>query len=566
MSLLYKKDNNNTKLPLRIITLGGTESVTQNITLYECGDEILVVDCGVGFPDEDMHGVDMVVPDFTYLKENKDKVKALILTHGHEDHIGSVPFLLDEINVPIYGCKIVQGFVHDRVEDRNKKKLENLSMHLIDADTEELRIGNNFKIKAFNVNHSVPNTLGFAITTPQGVVLHMADYKVDWTPILDKPIELGKIAEYGDKGVLCLLSDCLGADVEGYSKSEKSLSHTFDDLMEKAAGRQLLITTISSNISRMYQIIASAVKYHRYVVFTGRSIQQNSDVARSLGYLDFPDDVFIDEKEAANYVPSELVYIIAGCYGQQGSGLDRVARGEHKQIFLENNALVIFSADPNPPGVAVAVNKLQDTLTLAGAEVLYSGIQDNIHVSGHGPKGDLTIVACAARPKYFMPIGGTIVKMRAYANMVEELGFDRNNVFQLLKGECIVFENDYAKKGERLDLKEVYVDGNMGVGTAVIKDREVLSNDGVFIILVPFDVEKNTFGAVDVISRGFVYVKENKELIGQAKDVVNKLIDPIRTTPDEWNNTKPKIEKELGRFLFKVTGRNPLILVHNLRV
>lgn len=569
-----KKDvayaNNDPSSQLKIITMSGTESVTKNMTVYECGDDIIIVDCGVGFPDSEMFGVDVVIPDMSYLVENANRVRGLFITHGHEDHIGAIPFLLQQINVPIYANKLVQGFIAKKLEEKQYKSLnEGLSFHLITPETPEVTVGK-FKISAFRVNHSVPSSMGYAIRTPQGLIMHMADYKLDWTPVLDKPIDMARIAQLGEEGVLCLLSDCLGATTEGFSKSESTLNNTFTDLFEEAHDRQILVTTISSNISRMYQIINSAIKHNRKIVLGGRSINQNVGVARSLGFLSFDDDVFVNEPDSSKHLQKELVYLVAGCYGQQGSALDRLARGEHSDIILEDNAMVIFSADPNPPGVAQDVERLMDTLTLGGAEVIYSKIQDNLHVSGHGTKGDLTTIAAITKPKYFIPIGGTVTKARAYRNMVGALGVGKNRVFELLEGESVVFDNaGNAQRGERLDLKPVFIDGSSvgGIGPVVIKDREQLSSDGVFVVVVPLTKDdKKLAGSVEVITRGFIYVKESKALIGRARDLVNKILDKNKDSPGDWNTLKRKIENEVNKFLYKETRRNPMIIVHSVHV
>lgn len=433
------------KPALRLITLSGTENVTKNLTVYECGDDIVAVDCGIGFPDSDMRGVDLVLPDFTYLKENSHRFKALFITHGHEDHLGAVPYLLEEINVPIYSSPLVLGFLTAKLKEKFDEKLTGISLNVLDPDTKDVQVGN-FTVSAFRINHSVPRSMGLAIKTPQGTVLHMADYKIDWTPVLDKPVDLGKIARYGDDGVLCLLSDCLGATTEGYSKSEQSLNDTFHDLFEEKEGRQILVTTISSNISRMHQIIVAALKHNRKIVLAGRSIDQSMRVAMSLGYVNYDKDIFVADKDASSYAQHELVYIIAGCYGQQGSALDRVARNQNDNIQLQKDAVVIFSADPSPPSVREDVERLIDTLTLEGAEVIYGAIQENLHVSGHGPRGDLITIASVVHPKYFIPIGGTLSKMRAYTHMVETLGYTEKSVFESREGESVSFENGLAKK------------------------------------------------------------------------------------------------------------------------
>ena len=556
------------KLKLRIITLGGTETVTKNMTVYECGDDIIIVDCGVGFPDSEMYGVDVVIPDFSYLLENKEKVRGLFITHGHEDHIGAVPYLLQELNIPVYTSKLVQGFINVKLKEKRFKDIQNVRFNLLNPETTEVVVGN-FKVSAIRINHSVPASMAFAINTPQGTVLHMADYKIDWTPVLDKPIDLGKIAMYGKEGVLCLMSDCLGSTAEGYTKSESALGETFNELFENAHGRQIFVTTISSNISRMYQIITSAIRHGRKVVFSGRSLDQNSTVARDLGYLQKEDSIYVSEDDISKYRQEDLLYIVAGCYGQQGSSLDRLSRGEHKNIRLEKDALVIFSADPNPPGVMEDVEKVMSNLTLRGAEVVYSAIQENLHVSGHGTRGDLITVASVVRPLYFVPLGGTINKMRAYRNMVKSLGFDEDNVFELLEGESIVFDGGFAQKGDKVSVKPVYLDGNMSdsLSPVVIKDREVLSTDGVFVVILPISKENKTLAArIEIVTRGFIYVKESRALIGKSTDVVNKVLDKYQGKVGDWNEVKFNIEKSVEKFLAKETGRKPLVIVTSVNV
>ncbi|MFA6982230.1 MAG: ribonuclease J [Patescibacteria group bacterium] len=565
-NLFIKKSN----APLRIITLSGTEGVTKNLTLFECGDDIIAVDCGIGFPDSDMLGVDVVIPDMTYLVENAHKLRGLFLTHGHEDHIGAVPYFLDSFpDVPIFCGRLVQGFITEKLgEKKYKKQKESIRFHILEEDTPEVSVGV-FGVSAFRVNHSVPSATGFAIRTPQGLALHCPDYKIDWTPVLDKPMDLAKIVRYGEEGVMCLLSDCLGSTSEGYSKSERTLDNTFSDFFENAEDRQIFVTTISTNISRMYQIITSALRHGRRVVLSGRSIRQSVSVARSLGYLPFKDDAFVEEEDSGKYLQKDLVYIIAGCYGQQGSSLDRLARAEHKNMTLELNSLVIFSADPNPPGVQEDVERVMDNLTLSGAEVIYSEIQENLHVSGHGPKGDLTIMAMLSRPRYFIPIGGTVTKMRAYKEMVKTLGFKGDNVFELLEGDSVVFENGDARKGDHVNVTQVLVDGSNseGISPVVIKDRGQLSDDGVFIAVVPVSKDTNkVIGKVEIITRGFVYVKTSKTLIGKSRDVINRVLDSKQGQIDDWNVVRNRIKKELENYLFRETRREPMIIVQAIYI
>lgn len=555
---------------LKIINIGGTTDVNGNLTIYETENDIVIVDCGIGFPDSDMPGVDIVIPDFSYILENADKVKGLVITHAHEDHLGATPYLVKELNIPIYGNKLVNEFVKERLVDRASKQVADAAkFHEISSDSDPVTIGRDFTFEFFKMNHSVPDTLGFAIKTSQGTVLHIADFKIDWTPVLDKPLEIGKIAKYGEEGVLCLLSDCLGVTTEGYTQSERSLDVTYENLFGQAEGRQLIITTISSNISRVHQIISKAILHNRQVVVSGRSIESSVRIARSLGYLDFDDNLFVSEKESKKFKQEDLVYLVAGCYGQFNSGLARISRGEHYDIEIEDNAMVVFSADPNPPGVKEDVDKVQDQLTIKGAEVIYSEIQDNLHVSGHGTKGDIATIAAVSKPKYFIPIGGTITRMRAYKKMVGEMGFDEETVFEQLEGESVVFKNGGAEKGPTVKVEEVLMEGRYDeeIPAIVLKDREAIGNDGLFVVIVPIDEESGEFGnKVEIVTRGFIHVKESGKLVGEAKTIINNLISQNKNDAKNWGKLKASIGKKINKYLRKKTGRNPMVIVHGIKV
>src|SRR3989339_347959 len=554
---------------LKIITLSGTETVTKNMTLYEYNDTIIAIDCGVDFPDNDMLGVNVVIPDFTYLRDNRHKFKALIITHGHEDHIGAIPFLMEEFDVPIYAGKLVQGFIREKLGDKQfKPLLDKLRFHEFSPSTAEVKIGA-FSLSAFRVNHSVPEATGISINTPEGRILHMADYKIDWTPVIDKPIDLGRIASYGESGVLCLLSDCLGVTHEGRSKSEATLNDTFVDLFDKYESRQILVTTISSNISRMYQIISAAAKIGKKVVFSGRSIKQNTDVAKKLGYLPFDESIFVDDKIANEYDQKSLVYIIAGCYGQEDSALGKVSRNENRYIQLEEDAAVIFSADPNPPGVDIAVDRMMAQLTTIGAEVIYSGIQDNLHVSGHGTRDDLMTIAAVVKPRYYLPIGGTITKMKAYSRMVESLGVSKDRVLEPTEGDCILFERGTARMGTKLEVKQVYIGGQGAMASQIdpilLKDRDQMCTDGVFVVLVPVSRKNNQIFAdkIDIVTRGFIYVKESREFMDRSRKFITKTINKHQSKGLDWGSLRRKIENDVDKYIRKEEGRTPMVIVHS---
>lgn len=556
---------NSGKPELRVITLGGTTAVTKNMTVYECGEDIIVVDCGFGFPDAEMLGVDVVLPDITYLLERQHKVRGIFISHGHDDHIGAIPYVLKDLKVPIYCTKLVQGLISLKLREKNM--LQGVSLKLVDPDSNQSVMAGCFKIDYFRVNHSVPDACGLCITTPQGTAFHCPDFKFDWTPVLDKPFDVQKMCRLAQNGVTLLASDCLGATTEGYVRSEASLSETFHELLEKAGDHQVFVTTISSNVSRMSQAISAAVAAGRKVVLSGRSIEQVVEVSRKLGYLNFDSTVFVPKDKSRKMKQSELMYIVAGAYGQPESAISRISRGEHEDIELEEGAHVIFSADPNPPGVRDQVDSLIDRLTLKNAIVFYSEIQENLHVSGHGLRGDLRLMAALVQPKYFMPIGGTVKHMRAYANMVVEMGTPKENVFELLEGDSIVLKDKTAKLGERVEVVNVFVDGTLvgDVGEKVIEDRQHLAHDGIVVAVATVSKEKE-LGRIEIVTRGFVYVKESKALIQDAVNVLQEAYQRNRKEADNRNLIKVRLEQSLSKFLFKETGREPLVLVSIVEV
>jgi len=557
---------------LKIITIGGTEKVNKNLTVYEYDDEIIVVDCGIGFPDIfDMPGVDFLIPDFTYLIENQHKIKGVFITHGHEDHVGAVPNLLQEIpNVPVYASKLVGEFLKVKINDRKYGDLgeKDFSFHLMDPTTGEVSF-KHFKISAFRINHSIPESMGFTIRCPEGLFLHIADYKFDATPVLDKPADVDTIKKLADEGVTCLISDCLLVTQEGHTKSEQTLTDTFFKLFERAKGRQLFVTTISSNVSRMYQVMEAAKKYGRKVSPSGRSIEQMIKVARSLGYFPFPDDFFVREQDSHKYNQGDLVFLIAGCYGQPGSSIFRLSKGRHESISLREDAMVIFSGDPAPPGTDVLVEKVMDALTLRGAEIIFGEIQDNLHVSGHAARGDIERMVKLVHPKYFIPTGGSITKMRVYTKLLGTLGFPKKSVFECLEGDSVEFSGGKAKKGKHYETKPIYVDGGKTkkLDPIVVDDRNQLCKDGVFVVAIPVAEKGNILAnKLEIITRGFIYVKGSKELMGESKKFVAKKVNKIGGNIKNGSDHKRKLESDIRRFLYKKTGMDPLVIVHFITI
>jgi len=522
---------------LKFIAIG--DGVTKNLTIYEYGDDIIAVDFGIGFPEGDSFGVDFIVPDMTYLLENSHKVRGLFISHAHADHFAAVPYLLQELNVPIYTNKITQEYIKAQLNEKAFKSLkEGTRFHLFDGTTAPVELGP-FKISAFNVNHSVPDSMGIVIETPEGTILHMADFKIDNSPVIDPVIDLKTISALGEKGVLCLASDWY-------------------------PHQQIFITAISSNIARMHQIIEAAGKAGRKVVPTGRSIDHSIKIARNLGYIPFGDECFVAADKAMDLPQDTLVYIIAGCFGQSGSALDRLSLGDHRDISLQDGSIVVFSSEPNPPGVDVDVERVVSGLILAGAEVVDHHDRDDLHISGHGHRGDLSKVASLVKPRYYIPIGGGVRHIHTYANMIGKMGIDKNRVFELQEGDVVEFSRGRARLGKRLEVNDLFIDG-VGVSPVVIKDREHLATDGVFVIVIPVSQrDRKVVGKVDVVTRGFVYVKESKALMGQTKDKVNKILEKNGRSVADWGGLKSKIEKDVRKFLFKKTGRKPLVITHSI--
>ncbi len=543
---------------VRLIPIGGTTNVNKNMYVYETENEILIVDCGIGFPDADMYGVDIVIPDFSYVIERSEKVIGILLTHGHEDHIGAVPYLLSHINVPVYGTKLVLGFLREKFKEHNINKS---ILKTIDPDQPNFKIGS-FDVTPFRVNHSVPDSLAYGLKVNGNLIIHVSDFKFDWSPVMDKPFEVGKLAKLADEHPTLLLSDSLGSSVSGYTRSERVLGETFLMAMEKNEGKQIIVTTVSSNISRIQQVIDSAIKHRRKVVLLGRSIKTNIEVAQTLGYLNAPLTVFIDEKDLNKFKDEDLVYITTGAYGQTESALGRIASNTHKNIKLQNDAIVIFSADPIP-GSFNQIDAMIDKLTLLGAEVWYKDIQENLHVSGHGASGDITMLAAIAKPKYFMPIGGTVKTMRAYTKLVSQLGHSEENFFELNEGQSLIIENGSVKLGDIFKTGNVFIDGNKqrSLDPLVIKDRQQLADEGIVAIAIPFNIKtQKIVGNIEINSRGFVYMKESKGLIHNAIQKVEKVITTNSAKLSDWNYIKQEVDKELGKFFYKETGRTPIIL------
>ena len=550
------------KETVRLFPLGGIGNVTKNMYVYEYRIDgalidILLVDCGIGFPDEQMYGVDLVVPDVTYLQDKKDKIRGLVFTHGHDDHIGALPYVFPKLpKIPIFAPKLAAAFLQLKLKEfginADIKSVEN---------REEQKFGH-FKVEWVRVTHSVPDTTHLLIETPVGLIYHGSDYKFDLTPVDNKPSDLGRIAQAGERGVLCLLSDCLGSERSGYTLSERVIEDTIEDELRNCGGK-FLFTTQSSNISRIQQAVSVALRHHKKIAFLGRSVDQNTEVARKLTYLNLPENSIVHDKQLLRIPDNQLFIIVAGAQGQAESGLFRIARGEHKFVKIREGDVVVFSSDPIP-GNENAVHALVDTLTQAGARVSYSEVMEELHVSGHGSQMDIRLLLALTKPKYALPIGGTYRHMVAYKKLASEMGLPKENVLIPDEGQVLEFYKNFAPRvAQTVETDQIMVDGlGVGdVGDVVLRDRKTLAKEGIMMIIV--SIEESTGVVVsppDVISRGFIYMKESARLIDQVKKLVVQTMGQRKGKIKDWHTTRRMVEEAVGKFLFKETGRRPLIV------
>lgn len=540
---------------LRLIPLGGIGDVTKNMYAYELGNEILVVDCGVGFPDEGMLGIDFVIPDTTYLKAKKQNVLGIVLTHGHDDHIGALPYIIPELNVPIYATRLTAALAEVKLKETNIQ----YKMNVVDPES-TLKLGA-FDISFIHVTHSIPDANNLLIKTPAGNFYHGSDFKFDWTPLDGKCTEVGKIAKAGQEGILCLLSDCLRSEKPGYTLSETVIEDTLEHEIRNCNGK-FIVTTQSSNISRLQLAVNVALSHGRKICFIGRSMEQNIEVALKLGYIKFPDSEVVRVEELPRNQSNKLALMIAGSQGQAGSSLSKIANKQNKFVSIGESDVVVFSADPIP-GNENAVHSLIDTLTKNGAKVSYSEVMDDLHVSGHAAANEIMLMIGLTSPRYLLPIGGTIRQMERFSELAQKMRYGVGQIILSENGQVIEFENGKITMGERIEAKNILVDGlGVGdVGNVVLRDRKLMAGDGIAVVVVP--VEQATgqvVGDVDIISRGFVYVKESEELIAEAKQVVRKCLSDNKGSVTDWHFLRRHIEETLEEFFYKQTRRRPMIL------
>lgn len=547
----FKKSN------LKIIPLGGLEEIGNNMTIFEYEDEIIIVDCGLEFPTDDMLGVDLVIPDVTYLERNKDKIKAFVITHGHEDHIGAIPYILKQINIPIYGTRLTLGLIKNKLEEH--KLLRSTKLHEVEAG-KTINFGK-MKVEFIRSCHSIPDAVMLAIYTPVGTVLHTGDFKIDYTPINSETTDLNRIAEIGNKGVLALLSDSTNAERKGYTMSERTVGQELDKLFVNCKKR-IVVATFASNVHRVQQIVNASVANNRKIAVCGRSMINMIETARELGYINVPENVFIDIDMIKNYTDEQLVIITTGSQGETMSALTRMAAGEHKKIVITPNDLIIISANPIP-GNEKSVSKVIDDLLQIGAEVVYSALAD-IHVSGHACQEEQKLIFALAKPKYFIPVHGEYRQLMAHAETAKMMGVETENIFMSNNGRIIELNEKEAKQTGSVPCGKILVDGyGVGdVGNVVLRDRQHLSQDGLIVIVMTMDSATGEIvSGPDVISRGFVYVKESENLMDEVKRFIREEVQILENKGiRDWSTIKSTLKDHIRDYIFQKTKRNPMIL------
>ncbi len=547
------KRENSSKL--KIIPLGGLEQIGMNITVFEYEDSIVIVDCGLAFPEDDMLGIDLVIPDITYLKENFDKIKGFVITHGHEDHIGALPYVLREINVPIYATKLTIGLIDNKLKEHN---LLRTTKRKIIKHGQSINLGC-FRIEFIKTNHSIADASALAIYSPAGIVVHTGDFKVDYTPVFGDAIDLQRFAEIGKKGVLALMCDSTNAERKGFTMSERTVGKTFDNLFAEHKDTRIIIATFASNVDRVQQIINSAYKYGRKVVVEGRSMINVISTAAELGYLEIPEHTLIDIDEMKNYPAEQMVLITTGSQGESMAALSRMASNIHKKVVINPGDTIIFSSNPIP-GNEKAVSKVINELSAKGADVIFQ----DVHVSGHACQEEIKLIYALVKPKYAIPVHGEYRHLKAQAVLAESLGVEKENIFIMASGDVIEMDEESAEITGKVQTGAILVDGlGVGdVGNIVLRDRQHLAEDGIMIVVLTLEKYTNQLLAgPDIVSRGFVYVRESEDLMGQAKSVVEDAIDScIDRRISDWGKMKGAIKDSLGEFLWKRTKRKPMIL------
>ncbi|MGN0613890.1 MAG: ribonuclease J [Porcipelethomonas sp.] len=546
------------RTPVKIIPLGGLNEIGKNMTVIECSNDMFIIDCGLAFPDSEMPGVDIVIPDFTYVEKNRDKIRGIVLTHGHEDHIGGLAYLLKKINVPVYGTKLTLALVDGKLKEHGLSGKANL---VVTAPRKTIKMGC-MAVEFIKVNHSIPDAVGMAIHTPAGIIVHTGDFKVDYSPINGEIIDLARFGELGSRGVLALMADSTNAERPGYTQSERTVGESFEKLFAKGEGKRIIIATFSSNIHRIQQIINCASRYGRKVAVFGRSMINVITTAIELGYLDVPKGVLIDIDMMNRYGASEIVLITTGSQGEPMSALTRMAMNDHKKVNITPMDFIIISATPIP-GNEKFVTKVVNELMKSGAEVVYEAMYE-VHVSGHACREELKLIQALTKPKFFIPVHGEYKHLKKHADLARELGMPEENIIIGEIGNVIETDGTKINVVSQVPAGKVLVDGlGVGdVGSIVLRDRRHLAQDGLIIVVVGIEKASNTVvSGPDIISRGFVYVRESEELIDSAKAVLGHTLDSCSAQDfREWNYLKTRMRDDLSDYIYEKTKRSPMIL------
>ena len=547
-----------TDYSVKITFLGGLNEIGKNMTLFECNNDMFLLDCGMAFPDGEMLGVDMVIPDFTYIERNREKIKGIVLTHGHEDHIGALPYLMRKVNFPIYGTPLTLGLVESKLKEhalQSKAKLNSVK------PGQRIKLGC-MSIEFIHVNHSIPDSVGIAIHTPAGTIVHTGDFKIDCTPTTDGMIDLARFAELGNHGVLALMADSTNAERPGYTMTEQKVRQTFDHLFKEAEKSRIIIATFASNIGRIQQILDCAKKHGRKVAFSGRSMVNNMNIAMELGYIKADDGLIIDIDLLERYANEEIVLVTTGSQGEPMSALSRMASSEHRKVEVGPGDFIIISANPIP-GNEKMVSKIVNDLMKHGCKVVYESMYE-VHVSGHACQEELKLIQGLTKPKYFIPVHGEQKHLVKHADLAVSMGIPRKNIFIGDIGNVVELGKERMKQLPSIPAGNVLVDGlGVGdVGSIVLRDRKHLGQDGLIVVVVTLDShDRHIVAGPDVVSRGFVYVKESEPLMDEAKDVVTETLDDCRFQGVyDWSVIKTAIKDDLSKMIYDKTRRSPMIL------
>lgn len=549
------KKVNNAGPGLKVIPLGGLEQIGMNITAFEYEDSIVVVDCGLSFPDDDMLGIDLVIPDVTYLKENMDRVKGFVITHGHEDHIGALPYVLRELNIPIYATRLTMGLIENKLREHN---LLGHTKRKVIKFGQSVNLGQ-FRIEFIKTNHSIVDAAALAIHSPAGTVIHTGDFKVDYTPVFGETIDLQRFAELGKKGVLALMCDSTNAERKGFTQSERTVGRTFDTIFHEHQGSRLIIATFASNVDRVQQIINTAHKYGRKVVVEGRSMVNIIETAMNLGCISIPDNTLVDIDRLKDYPDDRTVIITTGSQGENMAALSRMASSVHRKVSIGPNDTIIFSSNPIP-GNEKAVTRVINELEQKGAEVIFQ----DVHVSGHACQEEIKLMYTLVQPKYAIPVHGEYKHLKAQEGIAQELGIPKENIFILHSGNVLELTEEKASVVGTVPCGAILVDGlGVGdVGNVVLRDRQHLAEDGIMIVVVALDgITGQIASGPDLVSRGFVYVKESDALMDEARDLMDRVMEGcVSRGCTDWGRIKTAIKDNLGDFIWKKTKRRPMIL------